>query len=132
MGRFSREKGKRGERAVAQLLRLNTGKDVRRRVRQTDGDSDLVGFGHWVVEVKFANLLRLDEWWRQAQAQTDDGLPVLIYKQSNARQPWRVRCRLTDVAIPSRLHVGVFEPELKVDMTMDDWLVAIGEWNPAD
>jgi hypothetical protein len=129
MGQFSRDKGKRGERAVAQILTSSTGRKVERKVRQIDGDSDLVGFEPWTIEVKFANTLLVDQWWKQACAQADDGFPLLIYKQTRGRT-WWVRVRLTDISIPSRLHVGIFEHELHVDMHLDQFLVAIGEWRP--
>jgi len=40
MSAFSRNKGKRGEREVAGLIRELLGVDASRRVRQHDGDSD--------------------------------------------------------------------------------------------
>ncbi|NZA00578.1 hypothetical protein H0I39_00080 [Ottowia beijingensis] len=52
MGAMSRTKGKVGEREIAALLAELTGCDVRRRVRQHDGDSDLEGLPGWCVEVK--------------------------------------------------------------------------------
>ena len=42
MGAMSRNKGKTGEREAAALLSDLLGLDIRRRVRQHDGDSDLV------------------------------------------------------------------------------------------
>lgn len=41
MSAMQRNKGKAGEREAAELVREHTGWDVRRRVRQHDGDSDL-------------------------------------------------------------------------------------------
>lgn len=43
MSRMQRDKGKAGEREAAELVRELTGWDVRRRVRQHEGDSDLTG-----------------------------------------------------------------------------------------
>ena len=43
MGAMQRTKGQTGEREAAALIRDLTGWDVRRRVRQHDGDSDLEG-----------------------------------------------------------------------------------------
>jgi hypothetical protein len=43
MSAMQRNKGKTGEREVAAIVRELTGWDVRRRVRQHDGDSDLEG-----------------------------------------------------------------------------------------
>lgn len=47
MSAMQRNKGKAGERELTGLLRDLTGWDVQRRVRQHDGDSDLVGVPGW-------------------------------------------------------------------------------------
>ena len=49
---MSRTKGAAGERELAAALRELTGWDIRRRVRQHDGDSDLEGVPGWSIEVK--------------------------------------------------------------------------------
>jgi hypothetical protein len=132
MGKMQREKGKRGERAVAQILTSLTGRDVRRRVRQHDGDSDLVGFEPWCIEVKFTSTLLPDQWWKQAVAQTDgDSYPVLIYKLTGART-WKARCRLVDLfeANDTQPPPLGWSRELHVEMPLDQWVQAIGEYNP--
>lgn len=48
----SRTKGQTGEREIAAIVRDLTGWDVRRRVRQHEGDGDLEGIPGWSVEVK--------------------------------------------------------------------------------
>lgn len=93
MGGLSRNKGKAGERELAALLKELTGHDVRRRVRQHDGDDDLMGLPGWSIECKryaTAPLFLVAQWWRQAaeQAQQTDAMPVLFYRAD--RQPWRV------------------------------------------
>ncbi len=92
MGAMSRTKGKAGEREVATLLAELTGCDVRRRVRQHDGDSDLEGLPGWCVEVKrHARATRacIAGWWAQAvtQAVRAGGIPLLVYRQD--RDAWR-------------------------------------------
>ena len=93
MGAASRNKGKDGERELAALLSAITGHDVRRRVRQHDGDDDLQGIPGWSIEVKryaTAPLAKVaGEWWPQAveQARATGTLPVLFYRGD--RQPWR-------------------------------------------
>ena len=88
MGASERDKGKRGERQVAALIADELGFQVRRRVRQDQGDSDLVGVPGWSLEVKdrkTATRGQLKEWWAQtvAQAATERQLrPVLIYKRA--------------------------------------------------
>lgn len=92
MGLKSNAKGKAGERELAGLIADLTGWDVRRRVRQHDGDSDLCGVPGWSVECKrHATIGRADlrRWWAQAEhqaAQTHER-PVLIYRRN--RDDWR-------------------------------------------
>lgn len=90
MGAASRDKGKRGERELAELLRGLTGQDVRRRVRQHEGDSDLEGLPGWCVECKrysTAAPADLARWWRQAavQAHTFEGVPLLAWRADRMR-----------------------------------------------
>ena len=98
MGMKSRTKGKAGEREIAALLRDLTAHEVRRRVRQREGDSDLEGMPGWCIEVKrHARATRADiaRWWGQATAQAarDGGRPVLFYRQD--RDEWRAVWPLT-------------------------------------
>lgn len=90
MSEMQRSKGKSGEREAASIVRDITGWDVRRRVRQHDGDSDLVGVPGWSVEIKrHANATPavLRAWWDQAVAQAGDLLPALLYRLD--RRDWR-------------------------------------------
>ncbi len=103
MGAAQRNKGKAGEREVAAIVRDLTGWDVRRRVRQHDGDSDLEGVPGWSVEVKNhakASLANVRGWWEQAVEQAAPGKqrPVLFYKRQRGewRAVWPLECvRLT-------------------------------------
>lgn len=92
MGAMSRNKGKAGEREIASLLAALTGHDVKRRVRQRDGDSDLEGVPGWCVEVKRhakATRAAVRGWWVQAVAQATKAqrVPVLLFRQY--RDEWR-------------------------------------------
>lgn len=90
MGLMQRTKGKAGEREAATLLRDITGWDIRRRVRQHDGDSDLVGVPGWSVEVKrHAKATRGDisAWWNQTVKQSGSAIPVLMFRRD--RDEWR-------------------------------------------
>lgn len=91
-GAMSRTKGQTGEREVAAIIRDLTGHDVRRRVRQHQGDSDLEGLPFWCVEVKrhaTVTPFKLWEWWSQTveQARAAQCLPVLFYRGDRAE--WR-------------------------------------------
>lgn len=91
MSAAQRNKGKAGEREASALIREHTGWDVRRRVRQHDGDSDLMGVPGWSVEVKrTATALpgQIAGWWAQAVDQCAEGeLPLLLYRAD--RREWR-------------------------------------------
>lgn len=92
MSATSRTKGQTGEREIAAIVRDLTGWDVRRRVRQHEGDSDLEGIPGWSVEVKRrrqAQRSDIAHWWAQtvAQAQRAGALPVLFFRAD--RDQWR-------------------------------------------
>ena len=90
MSAFSRNKGKRGELAVANIIFELTGWEAKRRVRNDNGDSDLVGIPGWSVEVKDhakATLGDVREWWEQACRQAQGSIPLLVYKRQ--RGEWR-------------------------------------------
>ena len=92
MSATQRNKGHAGERELAALLCHLTGHDVRRRVRQHQGDCDLEGLPGWSVECKryrSAEPCEVAGWWTQAVAQADRAgtWPVLFYRLD--RQPWR-------------------------------------------
>lgn len=88
----SRTKGKVGEREIAAIVRDLTGWDVKRKVRQLDGESDLEGVPGWCVEVKrhaTATRGEVREWWTQTrdQAMAEKSLPVLFYRKD--KDEWR-------------------------------------------
>jgi len=103
MGMMQRTKGKVGERDAANLLSDLTGYQITRRVRQHDGDSDLVGLPGWSLEVKRvkkADRADIRGWWDQAvaQAEREGCIPVLLYRRD--RDEWRA-------VWPLSAHLGV-------------------------
>lgn len=115
----SRNKGKAGEREVAAIVRELTGFDVRRRVRQHDRDSDLLGVPGWAVEVKrHASVTRGDiaAWWRQTVAQAGPDRPLLLYRSDRAE--WRAVWLL-----PGMPADGV---EWTADTGIEAWAAAAG------
>ncbi|GAB1837337.1 hypothetical protein MyNCGM121_41170 [Achromobacter xylosoxidans] len=87
MSALSRNKGAAYERRISNMLTEATGTRWRCRVRNHEGDSDVVAddpaFERISVECKHANTLCLPAWWRQAQAQAGENrIPVLIYKRT--------------------------------------------------
>jgi hypothetical protein len=92
MGLKSRVKGKVGEREIAAIVRDLTGWEVKRKVRQLDGESDLEGVPGWCVEVKrhaTATRGEIRSWWLQAvdQAKAEKKIPVLFYRKD--KDEWR-------------------------------------------
>lgn len=86
-GSMARNKGADFERRIANRLSEATGTRWRRRVRNHEGDSDVVAddpaFDRISVECKHATRLCLPAWWRQAQAQAGESrIPVLVYKRT--------------------------------------------------
>lgn len=103
MGAAQREKGKAGEREAAALVRELTGWVVQRRVRQRDGDSDLLGVPGWAVEVKrhrTAGRAELARWWAQAVDQAGGDVPVLLYRVD--RGEWRAVWPLAALLVQQR------------------------------
>lgn len=108
-GLTSRNKGKRGEREIADLLQptvdcvaTELGLDaskllIQRNTVQSDrGGSDLTGLPGLSIEVKLCETLALESWWTQCQEQARGskrigagGVPVLFYRSN--RKAWRVR-----------------------------------------
>lgn len=86
-GSMARAKGAEYERRIANQLTEATGTRWRRRVRNHQGDSDVMpdvpAYARLSIECKHATRLCLPAWWRQAQAQAGEaGIPVLIYKRT--------------------------------------------------
>jgi len=98
---MQRRKGKAGEREAASIIRDLTGWDCQRRVRQHDGDSDLLGVPGWAIEVKrhkAAPRGQIAAWWRQAVDQatqvakeapnaSEAVLPLLLFRANH--DEWR-------------------------------------------
>ena len=96
MGRKEREKGKRGEREVANILKEN-GYDARRgqQFSGQNGDADVVGMDGYHLEVKYQETTKVWEWYEQSKADARAGeIPLVIYRRS--RSPWMVTMTLVD------------------------------------
>lgn len=83
-GKMSREKGKRGEREIAAILKAH-GYDARRGQQfcGANGDADVVGLAGIHIEVKRTEKLKLYEALEQARADARDGeLPVVMHRKN--------------------------------------------------
>lgn len=98
MGKInSRDKGKRGEREVAKLLR-DAGYTEARRGQQyngSDGSADVVGLPGAHIEVKWAENLNLDKAMEQSINDANENeIPLVVHKKN--RKPWKVTMLWTD------------------------------------
>lgn len=101
MSATSRRKGAHGENEIAAIVSGLTGFEIKRRVRQHEGDSDLEGIPGWTAEVKRhkrATRAQIGVWWYQAvdQSLKAGGVPVLFYRQDRDewRAVWPLACSL--------------------------------------
>lgn len=114
-GVMSRNKGKRGEREIVDLLQsaVDTAYATLRKeqllphdmvapVLQRNlmqahlGGNDLRGVDWLSAEIKYAEQLHPTQWWEQCLQQTQKGqVPVLFYRKNHAS--WRVRMNVSIV-----------------------------------
>ena len=100
-GAMSRNKGKRGERGVIDLLQPvvtevyalfeKDAPKLKRNTLQSDGSgSDIAGLPWAAIEVKNQEVLQLERWWQQTLEQAGyDKEPILFYKRNHI--DWNVR-----------------------------------------
>ena len=100
-GRAAREKGKRGEREVAQRFRDAGFEDARRTAQycgKTGDASDVVGVPHLHIEVKRVEREAVRKWIAQAIRDAEDAgqgdIPVVVHRKSS--EDWLVTLRLED------------------------------------
>jgi len=96
MARMSRNKGKRGEREVANILR-DLGFDTRRGVQFQGGpDSpDVVGISGVHLEVKYQERESVRAWMDQAEQDASDNVPAVVHRKNGTR--WLLTIRLEDI-----------------------------------
>ena len=96
MGKMSREKGKRGERELAKMLR-EYGYDCRRGQQfcGTNGDADVIGLPGIHIEVKRTERLSIYDAMDQAKRDKKIGeIPVVMHRKNNCE--WLAILRLED------------------------------------
>lgn len=112
MGRLQRQKGKRGEREAVHQLKSIGCLSAARRVRNSEGDSDIIEAIPGVsFEVKLEKRTNLPAAMRQAIAQAAnpaglDEIPAVLHRETVGRgepaNPWCLTIRLAD--LPPLLH----------------------------
>ena len=96
MGKMQREKGKRGERELAGILR-DHGYDCRRGQQfcGAAGDADVIGLPGIHIECKRVERLNLQDAMDQARRDASEGeLPAVFHRRD--RSGWLVTMRLED------------------------------------
>lgn len=88
-GKSNRRKGQTGERELANLLGDMLGINLKRRVRNHEGESDITGLEGFSVEVKRQATPSVLTWWKQTvyQAAETGDTPVLFYRLP--RRSWK-------------------------------------------
>lgn len=100
IGRSSREKGKRGERELASLLRSRGYADARRgqQFSGKNGDADVTGLPRIHIESKRVEKLNIEKAMEQSKADAKpDEIPVVMHRKD--RKPWLVTISLDDFLI---------------------------------
>jgi hypothetical protein len=132
-GRSSQQKGKRGERAVIELLQpildrvyktfgLESPMLQRNTLQFDAGGFDICGLDWLACEVKNCETFQLDKWWEEAKTQAEtqkkrfhkECEPVLMYKRNNAK--FRVRMK-------GYIPCGERKVRTVVDIGLDSFLV---------
>ena len=121
MGKMSRDKGKRGEREVAKLLK-QYGYDARRGQQYcgASGDADVVGLPGVHIEVKYVECLDVKKALEQAVSDARKGdIPAVFHKQN--RKPLNVIMRTQDFV---KFLTGdeIFIPDLRVTIEFNSFM----------
>jgi Holliday junction resolvase len=98
MGRFSRNKGKTGERELAHELSRVFGVTARRGVQfqgTPDSPDVIVDIPDLHIECKRTERFRLYEVLEQAMADAANKLPIVLHRQN--KKPWVAVVRLDDL-----------------------------------
>ena len=96
MGKPSREKGKRGEREVAKILRDHGYNDARRGVQFHGGPEspDVTGLPGVHIEVKRTEICKAYDFLAQSIFDAGEDIPIVVHRQNG--RPWIVIMSLED------------------------------------
>ena len=132
MGKMQREKGKRGERELAGIVR-DYGYNCRRGQQYcgTSGDADVIGLPDVHIEVKRVEDLRLRKALQQASRDARAGeIPVVMHRRNY--EPWRVSMYLQNF---QRMYSDDIFDELKaqirggiITLLLDTWICYYQDW----
>ena len=116
MGAMQRNKGRRAEQTVVNMLKAEGFDAAKRNLMQTgNGGYDITGLEPLAIEVKDHKKLNLSQWWQQTTANaTGDLIPVLIYHIPNTSR-WMVQ-------IPMHMVNQALCKERTVTVGFDDFI----------
>jgi hypothetical protein len=101
-GKFSRNKGQRGEREIIKLIQpivdricgevgVETCLLERNLLQAHKGGADVFGLDWLSLEVKFQEKENVEQWWGQCVKQAKKGQePILFFRKTYARE-WKVK-----------------------------------------
>lgn len=111
MGKYERQKGKRGERELANLLKSYGYNDCHRGKQYCgdNGNADVIGLPGIYIECKRVEKLCLESAMNQAiwNAELTDDYPTVFHRKN--RGEWMVTMRFIDWI---KLYRGCFENEM--------------------
>lgn len=121
MPKFSRDKGKAGERELFGLLSDLLGIVVKRNINARRGDCDSLDVPGWACESKRVETWR-EEFWTQAveQAERCQRRPVLFFRAN--RRPWVAMVDLADVC-----NLEVQRGRYRVEMSLEAFAAYVRE-----
>lgn len=96
MGKAQRDKGKRGERELANILKEH-GFDARRGQQfcGTSGDADVIGLPNIHIECKRVERLNISEAMNQSKRDArENEMPTVFHRRNN--EPWLVTIGIED------------------------------------
>ena len=103
-GRASKNKGKVGERELANILKEH-GFNARRNQQYNGavGDADVVGVPNIHIECKRVESLNLSKAMEQSKRDARDGEAPMVFHRKN-REPWYVTMTLEDWAVREKCY----------------------------
>ena len=113
----SKQKGSRGEREVAEIIRKH-GFEARRTQQycgNTGDASDVTSNLPYHIEVKHQERLEIDKWWEQATHDAMGKTPILVFKKN--RQKWRVVMDFEEFLELNKIVLALNADDVKMDLT---------------
>ncbi len=127
----SRDKGARGERALANYLKARGYKARRgQQYSGANGDADVVGLPGIHIECKWVEAVTpklMDTYMQQSMEDANYGeIPLVVHKRN--RHPWMVTMQAHDMCAMLAEDIKVRWAPQKVTLTLDDFIEVYQTW----